>query len=91
MNRGELITSISEKSGLMKKDASKALEALISCIEESVEKGEKVMIVGFGTFEAKQRAERKGRNPQTLEEIIIPASRVPLFKAGKEFKNRVNL
>lgn len=90
MNKGELVTSIAEKSGLMKKDAAKALDAVIASIEETVQKGDKVLIVGFGTFEPKKRAARKGRNPQTLKEITIPASRVPVFKAGKEFKDKVN-
>lgn len=90
MNKAELINSISEKSGLMKKDAIKALDAFIASIEETVQKGEKVLIVGFGTFEAKKRAERKGRNPQTQKEITIPSSTMPVFKAGKEFKDKVN-
>ncbi|KPU42780.1 DNA-binding protein HU [Oxobacter pfennigii] len=90
MNKADLITSIAEKSGLTKKDAEKALKALIDSVEEALEKGEKIQLVGFGTFEVRTRGERKGRNPRTMEEIAIPASKVPVFKAGKEFKDRVN-
>lgn len=90
MNKADLITSIAEKSGLTKKDAEKSLKALMESVEESLEKNEKVQLVGFGTFEVRERAERKGRNPKTLEEITIPASKVPVFKAGKELKDKVN-
>ncbi|PJI08788.1 MULTISPECIES: HU family DNA-binding protein [Clostridium] len=90
MNKAELITSIAEKGNLTKKDAEVALKAFIESIEETLEKHEKVQLVGFGTFETRERAERKGRNPRSKEEIIIPASTVPVFKAGKEFKERVN-
>lgn len=90
MNKSELINSIAEKSGLLKKDAAKALDAFIESVEEAVENGQKVLIVGFGTFQQKKRAERKGRNPQTLKEITIPASSIPTFSAGKEFKIKVN-
>jgi DNA-binding protein HU-beta len=90
VNKADLITSIAEKSGLTKKDAEKSLKALMESVEESLEKNEKVQLVGFGTFEVRERAERKGRNPKTLEEITIPASKVPVFKAGKELKDKVN-
>lgn len=90
MNKAELITSIAEKGKLTKKDAEVALKAFIESVEETLEKHEKVQLVGFGTFETRERAERKGRNPRSKEEIIIPASTVPVFKAGKEFKERVN-
>jgi DNA-binding protein HU-beta len=90
MNKADLITSMAEKSGLTKKDAEKALKSFIDSIEETMEKGEKVQLVGFGTFEIRARGERKGRNPRTMEEIAIPASTVPVFKAGKEFKDKVN-
>ncbi|KOF56200.1 MULTISPECIES: HU family DNA-binding protein [Clostridium] len=90
MNKAELIASIAEKGNLTKKDAETALKAFIESIEESLEKNEKVQLVGFGTFETRERAERKGRNPRSKEEITIPASTVPVFKAGKEFKERVN-
>lgn len=90
MNKAELISSLAEKSGLTKKDAEAALKGLIESVVEALEKKEKVQLVGFGTFETKDRAERIGRNPRTKEEIKIPASVVPVFKAGKEFKDRVN-
>ncbi len=90
MNKSELIASIAEKSSLTKKDAEVALKAVVESIEEALEKGEKVQLVGFGTFETRERAERKGRNPRSKEEITIPASVAPVFKAGKEFKDRVN-
>lgn len=90
MNKAELITVMSEKSKLTKKDAEAALKAFIEAVEEALEKDEKVQLIGFGTFETKKRAARKGRNPRTKEEIDIPASVAPVFKAGKEFKERVN-
>lgn len=90
MNKAELITSMAEKSKLTKKDAELALKALIESVEESLEKGEKVQLVGFGTFETRDRAAREGRNPRTKEVINIPATTVPVFKAGKEFKDKVN-
>lgn len=89
MNKAELISSIAEKGSLTKKDAEVALKALIDSVEETLEKGEKVQLVGFGTFETRKRAARKGRNPRTKEEIDIPESIVPVFKAGKEFKDKV--
>ena len=90
VNKAELITCMSDKSKLSKKDTEVALKALIESVEESLEKGEKVQLVGFGTFESRERAARVGRNPRTKEEINIPASVVPVFKAGKEFKEKVN-
>lgn len=90
MNKADLITSMAEKSGLTKKDAEKALKSFIESVDEALAKDDKVQLVGFGTFEVKARAERKGRNPKTLEEITIPASKVPVFKAGKELKEKVN-
>ncbi|MBU5454722.1 HU family DNA-binding protein [Caproiciproducens sp. MSJ-32] len=90
MNKSELITSMAEKSKLTKKDAEAALKAFIETVEETLEKGDKVQLIGFGTFETRQRASREGRNPRTKEVINIPASTVPVFKAGKEFKDRVN-
>ena len=90
MNKAELITSMAEKSKLTKKDAEFALKALIESVEETLEKGEKVQLVGFGTFETRERAAREGRNPRTKEVIKIPATTVPVFKAGKEFKDKVN-
>lgn len=90
MNKAELITSMAEKSKLTKKDAEILLKAFIESVEESLEKGEKVQLVGFGTFETRKRAARVGRNPKTREEITIPESTVPVFKPGKEFKDKVN-
>ena len=90
MNKAELITSMAEKSQLTKKDAESALKAFIDSVQEALESGEKVQLIGFGTFETRERAAREGRNPRTKETITIPASTVPVFKAGKEFKDRVN-
>ncbi|MCM1992055.1 HU family DNA-binding protein [Oceanirhabdus seepicola] len=90
MNKAELITKMSEKSNLTKKDAEVALKAMMESVIETLENKEKVQLIGFGTFETRERAERKGRNPRTKEEMIIPASVVPAFKPGKEFKERVN-
>ena len=83
MNKSELITTMSEKSNLTKKDAEAALKAFVESVEEALENGEKVQLVGFGTFETRERAARTGRNPRTKEEIQIPASTVQVFKAGK--------
>ncbi|HCQ88793.1 MAG TPA: DNA-binding protein [Clostridium sp.] len=90
MNKSELITSMAEKSGLTKKETEVALKAFIESVEEALGKGEKVQLVGFGTFETRERAARMGRNPRTKEEIEIGASEAPVFKAGKEFKDIVN-
>lgn len=90
MNKAELIASMAEKSNLTKKDAEAALKGFIESVQETLEKGDKVQLIGFGTFETRHRAERVGRNPRTKEEITIPASVAPVFKAGKEFKERVN-
>jgi len=90
VNKSDLITSMAEKSKLTKKDAEVALKSFIESVEETLEKGEKVQLVGFGTFETRNRAARVGRNPRTKEEINIPESTVPVFKAGKEFKDKVN-
>ncbi len=89
MNKSELVAAIAEKSELTKKDAEKALNAFIESVTEALADGERVQLVGFGTFEVRQRAERKGRNPQTREEIIIPASKAPVFRAGKGLKDSV--
>jgi len=90
MNKSELVASIAEKSNLSKTDSEAALKGIIESIQETLEKGEKVQLVGFGTFEPRERAARLGRNPRTKEEIQIAASTVPVFKAGKEFKDIVN-
>lgn len=90
MNKTELVTNVAQKSNLTKKDAEKAVGALISSVTEALSEGNKVQLVGFGTFEIKERAARKGRNPQTGEEINIAASTVPVFKAGKALKDSIN-
>ena len=90
MNRTELIDAMSEKAEISKKAADEALKAIIEVISEELKKGEKIQILGFGTFEAKKRAARKGVNPQTHQEIKIPASIAPSFKAGKALKDIVN-
>ena len=89
MNKIELVTKMAEKSNLTKKEAALALDSFIESVEEALENKEKVQLVGFGTFETRERAAREGRNPRTKEAITIPASTVPVFKAGKEFKDRV--
>lgn len=91
MNKTELISALTEKTGFTKKDADKALTAVIDVITEALTKGDKVQIVGFGSFEVKNRPERIARNPQKpSEEITIPASKAPVFKAGKSLKDAVN-
>ena len=89
MNKSELITTASEKAGFTKKDMENALKSIIETIEETVAKNEKVQLVGFGTFEARARAEREGKNPKTQEPIHIKATVVPAFKSGQTFKDIV--
>jgi len=89
MNKADLIASISEKSELSKKDSEAAVNAFVAAVAEALANDEKVVLIGFGTFEARKRAARKGRNPQTKEEITIPASTAPVFKAGKTLKDIV--
>jgi len=84
MNKTELVNAVAEKSGLTKADAAKALNAFMEATSETLKKGDKVALVGFGTFSVAERAERKGRNPHTGQEMIIPASKAVKFKAGKE-------
>ncbi len=90
MNKGELVNAISEKTGFSKKSAEISLNALTEIISEELKKGGKIQLVGFGTFETRKRAARKGRNPQTKEEIKIPASVAPAFKPGKALKDLIN-
>ncbi len=90
MNKTELVAKIAEKSGLSKKDSEKALSATVDAITETLAAGDKVHLVGFGSFEVKQRPARVGRNPKTKETIEIPASVVPVFKAGKALKDAVS-
>lgn len=89
MNKAELVAAVAEKADMSKKDSEKAVNAVLSAIEDALAGNDKVQLVGFGTFEVKERAERTGRNPQTKEKITIPASRVPGFKAGKVLKDAV--
>ena len=87
MNKTELVAAIAENAGLSKKDSEKALAAFVSVVTDELKKGEKVQLVGFGTFESKARAAREGKNPQTGAKIQIAACKVPAFKAGKAFKD----
>lgn len=89
MNKTELVAAIAEKAGLSKKDADAALAAFVGTVEESLKKGDKVALVGFGTFEVRERSARTGINPQTKETIEIAASKAPVFKAGKAFKDAI--
>ena len=89
MNKTELISAVAEKAGLSKKDSEKAVSAAFEAITEALVAGEKVSVVGFGSFDARLRAERTGLNPATRQEITIPASRTPVFKAGKALKDAV--
>ncbi|MBP3596407.1 MAG: HU family DNA-binding protein [Clostridia bacterium] len=90
MNKAELIAAIAAKTGETKKSAEESVNAFVDVITEALQSGDKVQLVGFGSFEVKTRAARKGRNPQTKEEIKIPASKAPVFKAGKALKDLVN-
>lgn len=87
MNKTELVSVVSEKTEFSKKESAQIVDALFASIEEALAKGEKVQLIGFGTFEVRERAARKGRNPQTGAEIEIPASKVPAFKPGKALKD----
>ncbi|HHY36931.1 MAG TPA: HU family DNA-binding protein [Firmicutes bacterium] len=89
MNKGELVARVADKADLTKKDAEKAINAVFETIQEALAAGEKVQLIGFGTFEVRERKARMGRNPQTGEEIEIAAARVPAFKAGKALKDAV--
>ena len=90
MNRMELVAAIAEKAGLSKKEAEGAVKAFTDTVAEQLKAGEKIQLVGFGTFEVAERAARTGKNPQTGEAIKIPASKAPKFKAGKALKDTVN-
>jgi DNA-binding protein HU-beta len=89
MTKVELINAVAAKTGLTKKDSEKAVSAVFGTIADTLKEGEKVQLVGFGSFEVKKRAARVGRNPQTKEAVEIPASVVPVFKAGKALKDAV--
>lgn len=90
MNKAELVAAMAESTGLSKKDSEKALAAFVGVVSDELKKGEKVQLVGFGTFEVVERPERTGRNPRTKKAIKIPASKAPKFKAGKALKDTVN-
>ena len=90
MNKSDLIAAMAAKTGSTKKDAEATLNAFVDVVTEALVKGDKVQLVGFGSFEVRKRAARKGRNPQTKEEIKIPESKAPVFKAGKALKDLVN-
>ena len=90
MNRSEFVAEVAAKGGMSKKDADIAVKAVFDVITDTLKKGDKVSLVGFGTFEAKQRKARKGLNPMTKQTIDIPASKAPSFKAGKALKDELN-
>lgn len=90
MNKAELIAAVAENADMTKKDAEKAVKAFIDVVTEELKKGEKVQIVGFGTFKVSERAAREGRNPHTGETMMIKASKAPKFEAGKAFKDALN-
>ncbi|WP_213423181.1 HU family DNA-binding protein [Bhargavaea massiliensis] len=89
MNKTDLVNSVAEATGLSRKDAVNAVESVFNTISDALAKGEKVQLIGFGNFEVRERAARKGRNPQSGEEIEIAASKVPAFKPGKALKDAV--
>lgn len=89
MNKAELVSLVAEKAGLSKKDSEKAVVAFLEGIQETLKAGDKVQLVGFGTFEVRERGARTGRNPRSGETIEIPASKVPAFKPGKALKDAV--
>ena len=90
MNKAELVAAMAEKTQLSKKDTEAVLKAFTDFVAEELKKGEKIQLVGFGTFEVAERAARTGRNPQTGAEMTIPASKAPKFKAGKALKDSIN-
>ena len=90
MNKTELVAAVAEQADISKKDAEKALKAFVDVVTEEMKKGEKVQLVGFGTFEVSERAAREGRNPQTGKTMKIEACKAPKFKAGKALKDAVN-
>ena len=90
MNKAELVDAVAAKTGATKKDTEATVKAFVDAVTEALKKGDKVQLIGFGSFEVRKRAARKGRNPQTREEIKIAASKSPVFKAGKALKDAVN-
>ena len=89
MTKSDLVDSVAAKAGMTKKDSARAVDAVFDTIKEQLKTGDKVQLVGFGSFEVKQREARVGRNPKTMDEIRIPARRVPVFRPGKELKESV--
>ncbi len=89
MNKTELVAAVAEKAALSKKDAEKAVKAVLDTVEESLKKGDKVQLIGFGTFEVRERAAKEARNPRTGETVKVPAAKVPAFKAGAALKEAV--
>ena len=90
MNKTELISAVAQEAGMTKKDAEKAVKAVIDSISDALVKGDKVQLIGFGTFEVRQRKAREGHNPSTQETIKIPASKTPAFRVSKQLKQKVN-
>lgn len=91
MNRTELVNAIAEKTEMSRKDSETVLKAFVDVVTEQLKSGDKISMTGFGTFEVTKRGERKGRNPMTGDEMVIPAAAVPKFKAGKALKEEVNI
>ncbi|MBW4429145.1 MAG: HU family DNA-binding protein [Nostoc desertorum CM1-VF14] len=89
MNKGELVDAVAAKTNITKKQADEIISAFLSVVTEAVAEGEKVTLIGFGSFERRERSEREGRNPKTNEPMTIPATKVPAFSAGKQFKEKV--
>ncbi|MEH1830411.1 MAG: HU family DNA-binding protein [Nostoc sp.] len=89
MNKGELVDAVAAKANITKKQADEVISAFLSVVTEAVANGEKVTLIGFGSFERRERSEREGRNPKTNEPMTIPATRVPAFSAGKQFREKV--
>lgn len=90
MNKTDIVAEVAQKTGMSKKDAEKALNAFIETVSEALQNGDKVQLVGFGSFEVRDRAPKEGINPQTGAKIMIPASKHPVFKAGKALKDKVD-
>ncbi|MEH1945301.1 MAG: HU family DNA-binding protein [Nostoc sp.] len=89
MNKGELVDAVAAKTNITKKQADEVISAFLSVVTEAVANGDKVTLIGFGSFERRERSEREGRNPKTNEPMTIPATKVPAFSAGKQFKEKV--
>ena len=90
MNKGELVSAMAKRANLSQRDTERALDAFLEVLCDTLRKGDKIQLVGYGTFEVRERAERRAKNPQTQEEIIIPATRVPAFKPGKILKDLIH-